>query len=206
MKKELMSVYNKLIAYYGEQDWWPGEGFEIAVGAVLTQQTNWSNVEIALNKLKEANCLNIECLKNISLEDLESLIKSSGYYRVKAKRLKNLVILLSINPSPNREELLSVKGLGDETTDSILLYWFEESYFVIDSYTFRILERLGLYKNESYLELQRVFMESIPRDIQLYKEFHALLVKHAKRHCKKSNPICNSCPLGDRCEYKLKKV
>jgi len=206
MKKELMSVYNKLIAYYGLQDWWPGEGFEIAVGAVLTQQTDWSNVEIALNKLKEANCLNIECLKKISFEELESLIKSSGYYRVKAKRLKNLVNLLSINPSPNRKELLSVKGLGDETTDSILLYWFEEPYFVIDSYTFRILERLGLYKNGSYLELQRVFMNNIPNNIQLYKEYRALLVAHAKRHCKKSNPICNSCPLGDRCEYKLKKV
>jgi endonuclease-3 related protein len=205
MKEELLEVYDSLYNEYGPQEWWPGEGLEIAVGAVLTQQTNWRNVEKALLELKKADCLNIECLKKIPTKELEELIKSSGYYRVKAKRLKNLMELLSINPKPDRKELLEVNGLGDETADSILLYMLEEKYFVIDAYTFRILNRLGLYGGKNYLELQRIFMLNLPNKLQLYQEYHALLVKHAKICCTKNNPKCNNCILSKSCQYNLQQ-
>ncbi len=200
-----MAIYDKLYQFYGPQNWWPGEGLEIAVGAVLTQQTNWSNVEKALTKLKEADCLDLDCLQSIPISRLESLVRSSGYYKVKAQRLKNLINLLISEPNPNREMLLNVKGLGNETADSILLYLFEEPYFVIDAYTFRILDRIGLYSGDNYMELQRIFMENIPNDIQLYKEYHALLVKHAKSCCMKREPKCLACPLRNQCQYYLEK-
>ncbi|MCG3215337.1 MAG: endonuclease [Candidatus Heimdallarchaeota archaeon] len=201
MRNKLLSIYNILLERYGPQNWWPGEGLEIAIGAVLTQQTNWSNVEKALEKMREAECLNIDCLKKISLQNLESLIRSSGFYRVKARRLRNLVKLLAENSFPSREDFLEVEGLGYETTDAILLYWFEEPYFVIDSYTFRICKRIGIYENHDYLELQRIFMKDIPKDIQLYKEYHALIVKHAKEFCLKKDPKCNDCSLKGNCSY-----
>ena len=199
--KELKAIYEDLFQFYGSQNWWPGEGLEIAVGAVLTQQTNWNNVEKALSKIKENNCMNLDCLKSISHSRLEDLIKSSGYYKVKTLRLKNLVDLLTKNPIPDRKQLLEVNGIGYETADSILLYQFEQPYFVIDAYTFRILERLGLYLGKDYSELQRIFMESIPNDIQLYKEYHALLVVHAKNCCTKRDPNCSECPLKTRCQF-----
>ncbi len=203
--KELNAIYDKLYSYYGPQDWWPGEGLEIAIGAVLTQQTNWHNVEKAISKLKEENCLNLNCLQSISISRLENLIRSSGYYKVKAQRLKNLIDVFVRKPNPSRETLLSVKGIGYETADSILLYQLEQPFFVIDSYTFRILERMGLYKKKNYLELQRIFIDSIPKDIQVYKEYHALLVAHAKKYCRKKQPICTMCPLKKQCEYNLEK-
>ncbi len=206
MEELLKQIFDKLLISYGFQEWWPGEGLEIAIGAVLTQQTNWNNVEKALSKLRDADCLSITCLKKISLEKLEQLIKSSGYYKVKAQRLKNLIELLSINSNPSREDLLEVKGIGYETADSILLYLFEKLYFVIDSYTFRIIRRMGIYSGKNYLELQRVFIDNLPKDIQLYKEYHALLVKHAKGCCLKNNPKCDLCPLKDKCIYYTRKT
>ena len=205
MKERLLEIYDSLYKKYGSQNWWPGEGLEIAIGAVLTQQTNWKNVEKALLKLKKENCLNVECLKKISIEKLEELIRPSGYYRVKAKRLKNLIELLSIDPKPDRKKLLAVNGLGDETADSILLYMLEKKYFVIDAYTFRILNRLGLYDGKNYLELQRIFMHNLPNNLQLYQEYHALLVKHAKVCCTKSNPKCDNCILSKNCQYNLQQ-
>ena len=201
MKNQLLAVYGTLLDHYGSQNWWPGDGLEIAVGAVLTQQANWKNVEKALDKLRKADCLSVDCLNKISLEELEKLILSSGYYKVKAKRLKNLIMLLAENPNPSREELLLVNGLGPETADSILLYWFEKPYFVIDTYTFRIFNRLGIYEEQNYLKLQRIFMNILPNDIQLYKEFHALLVKHAKECCLKTNPKCERCIIKSQCNY-----
>ena len=201
MKINLVEIYNLLFEYYGSQGWWPGNGIEIAIGAILTQQTNWCNVEKAIKCLKEANCLDIECLKKISLKKLEKLIQSSGYYKVKARRLKAFIDLLIIIPQPDRNALLSVKGIGHETADSILLYWFEQPYFVIDAYTFRIFQRLGLYEGKDYLELQRVFMEILPRDTKLYSEYHALIVEHAKKHCFKTYPKCDDCPLAKDCSY-----
>ncbi len=205
MEELLRQIFDKLLSFYGSQEWWPGEGLEIAVGAVLTQQTNWSNVEKALTKLKDANCLSLTCLEKISIGELEQLIKSSGYYKVKAQRLKNLIKLLSINSDPSREDLLAVNGIGLETADSILLYLFEKPHFVIDSYTFRIMRRIGIYSGRNYSELQRVFMNNLPKDIQLYKEFHALLVKHAKNSCLKNKPKCDMCLLRNNCIYKTKK-
>lgn len=205
MEELLKQIFDNFLNFYGLQEWWPGEGLEIAVGAVLTQQTNWNNVEKALTKLKDANCLSLTCLEKISLGELEQLIKSSGYYKIKAQRLKNLIQLLSVNSNPSRKELLAVNGIGFETADSILLYLFEKPYFVIDSYTFRVMRRIGVYSGKNYSELQRVFINNLPKDIQLYKEYHALLVKHAKNSCKKKEPICSSCPLNEQCKYFLEK-
>jgi endonuclease-3 related protein len=201
MDEKFRKIYNILYDYYGPQNWWPGEGLEIAIGAILTQQANWKNVEKALHELKKSNCISIECLQQIPLDQLEELIKSSGYYRIKAKRIKNLVEFLSNNPTPSREELLEVKGLGNETVDSILLYLFEKPVFVIGEYTFRILEKLGLYFSRNYLELQRIFIDNLPKDIQMYKEFHALFVQHAKSCCLKNNPRCKTCPLNSICTF-----
>jgi len=208
MNDQLLVIYRTLLDYYGSQNWWPGEGLEIAIGAVLTQQTSWVNAEKAINKMREADCLTIDCLKKIPIKELEELIIPSGYYRIKAKRLKNLILLLADNPNPSREELLSVNGLGFETVDAILLYWFEKLYFVIDAYTFRIFNRLGIHKEQNYLKLQRIFIDKLPIDIQLYKEYHALIVKHAKECCLKKSPKCEICALNGYCDYysELKKM
>ena len=206
MVTQLEKLYQILYDNYGPQEWWPGEGLEIAIGAILTQQTSWLNVEKAIQNLRNSKCLNISCLKSIEIEELENIIKPSGYYRVKARRLKNFIELISKNPTPSREDLLAVKGLGLETTDSILLYWFEKPHFVIDAYTFRILERLGIYDGKNYLELQGLFMRNIPKDVEMYKEFHALLVKHAKIHCLKNQPNCEDCPLNINCNFHTQKT
>ncbi|NPD89667.1 MAG: endonuclease [Asgard group archaeon] len=206
MAIKLEELYEILYNYYGPQGWWPGEGLEIAIGAILTQQTSWISVEKAIQNLKDANCLNIKCLETIHIEKLETLIKPSGYYRIKARRLKNFIELISKNPTPSREELLLVNGLGLETADSVLLYWFEEPYFVIDVYTYRILERLGINSDNDYLELQRIFIDNLPKDIEMYKEFHALLVQHAKSHCLKNHPKCDACPLNKHCSFHIRKA
>lgn len=206
MTTQFEKLYQILYDNYGPQGWWPGKGLEIAIGAILTQQTSWLNVEKAIQNLRNSNCLNISCLKSIEIEELENIIKPSGYYRVKARRLKNFIGLISMNSTPSREDLLRVKGLGLETADSILLYWFEKPYFVVDSYTFRILERLGIYDGKNYLELQEIFMRNIPKDVKMYKEFHALLVKHAKIHCLKNQPNCDDCPLNINCDFFIQKA
>lgn len=201
MNDQLLVIYKSLLDHYDSQNWWPGEGLEIAIGAVLTQQTSWINAEKAIDKMREADCLTIDCLKKIPISKLEELILSSGYYRVKAKRLKNLIMLLADNPNPSREELLAVNGLSFETVDAILLYWFEKLFFVIDAYTFRIFNRMGIHKNQNYLKLQRIFMDKLPTNIQLYKEYHALIVKHAKECCLKKSPKCGICILNEYCDY-----
>ncbi len=208
MNNIIKLIYERLLSYYGPQHWWPGDGLEIAVGAVLTQQASWSNVEKALTRLKKANCLSINCLYNIKLKELEELIKPSGFYRIKAQRLKNLIVLLKNNPEPSREELLKVKGLGFETVDSILNYMFEKPIFVVDAYTFRIMRRLGIYTEEKndYIKMQSLISSNIPKDAKLYQEFHALIVRHAKESCKKNKPLCSSCPLLDICSQDLSDV
>ena len=201
MKEKLNKIYRKLFGFYGKQYWWPGEGLEIVVGAVLVQQTNWKNVEKALEKLRLVNCLSIDCLKNISVKELEQLIRSTGYYNIKAKRLQNLMKLLAIKPHPSRNELLEVNGVGPETADSILLYRFNEPVFVVDAYTFRIFRRLGIYEGESYANLQRLFMDNLQNKSQMFNEYHALIVRHAKNICLKTKPKCIECPLKDDCKY-----
>ncbi len=201
MKEKFSRIYRKLFEFYGKQYWWPGEGLEIVVGAVLVQQTNWKNVEKALEKLRVVNCLSIDCLKNISVKELEQLIRSTGYYNIKAKRLQNLMRLLAIKPHPSRNELLEVNGVGPETADSILLYRFNEPVFVVDAYTFRIFRRLGIYEGESYADLQRLFMGNLQNKSQMFNEYHALIVRHAKNICLKTKPKCIECPLKDDCKY-----
>ena len=204
----LMKIYKLLYNHYGAQHWWPGqERDEIIIGAILTQNTNWQNVEKAINNLKNADCLSVEKLHILDLETIANLIRPSGYYNVKAKRIKNFLEWLFDNYTGNleslenldtdrlREELLTVKGIGKETADSILLYAFERAVFVVDSYTWRIMSRHGLIDSDvEYEEVRALFEYNLTRDEKLFNEYHALLVRVGKEHCKtKAN--CLGCPL-----------
>jgi endonuclease III related protein len=209
MDDRLTSIYDKLFGHFGPQHWWPGDSpFEIMVGAVLTQNTNWRNVSLALANLKHAELLSFEALESLPLESLANLIRPSGYYRVKAGRLKNLLTMIrekydgelggffDADPAELRENLLAVKGIGPETADSILLYAAGQPLFVVDAYTHRILSRHGfIFEEADYQEIQELFMRTLPEDVALYNEYHALLVRLGKELCKKGTPLCNSCPL-----------
>ncbi len=208
MSEQILEIYNLLHHHFGPQKWWPGETrLEITVGAVLTQNTNWRNVEKAIANLKEAGLLSLPALAETPAEILAQQIRPSGYYNLKAKRLKNLIAaigrsdedlenFLATDLDTLRHELLAVKGIGPETADSIMLYAAEKPIFVIDAYTHRILLRHNLIWEESdYYEMQELFMTSLPEEIQLYNEYHALLVRVGKEFCLKSKPKCESCPL-----------
>jgi len=205
----LHGVYKRLFNSYGPQGWWPGEGaLEIIVGAILTQNTVWANVEKAIANLKEAGLLDsADALEKIPAGSLGRLIKPSGYYNVKAKRLKNFTSFLKSRyggklerlsrrkPAVLRKELLSVSGIGPETADSILLYAFGKTVFVVDAYTKRIFSRHGLFGEEaSYEEVRKIFEEGIPADDRVFNEFHALIVRLGKERCRKQ-PRCEGCPL-----------
>ncbi len=207
----LLFLYETLLKEYGPQGWWPvdreyhrthgtDEREEIVIGAVLTQNTAWKNVERALSNLKRVSALSFDAILGMPLSELERLIKPSGYYRQKAVRLKE--VCGSLNPvekvgSISREELLSIKGVGRETADAILLYAGERPYFVIDAYTRRLLGRLfGV--DGGYEEIREFFEENLPQDVSLFKEFHALIDEHAKRFCRK-RPICDRCPVYGIC-------
>ncbi len=208
MEQILSDIYHRLYQAFGPQSWWPAEtAFEIMVGAVLTQNTTWTNVEKAIGNLKAAGYLNPEVLHGTPGKKLAALIRPAGYHNVKADRLKNMVSLVMEGGGgdPPRllkrpldrlgRELLNVKGIGPETADSILLYAAGYPVFVIDAYTRRILERHGLsHGGESYDELRRMFMDSMPSDPQLLNEYHALLVHLGKYFCKPT-PQCTGCPL-----------
>jgi endonuclease-3 related protein len=204
----LMMVYRKLFRVYGPRHWWPGEtSFEVMVGAILTQNTSWRNVEKAIQRLKDKGVLNPEGIHHLRKSQLASLIKSSGYYRIKASRLKSFVDFLydeyggdiekmrELPLGKLREKLLGVKGIGPETADSILLYGLRKTIFVVDAYTKRILSRHGLISEKaSYEEVQNLFMDHLPRDEKLFNEYHALFVHLGKTVCKKI-PKCELCPL-----------
>lgn len=197
----LKKIYNLLLKEYKNQNWWPvteqkNAQFEIIVGAILTQNTSWHNVEVSIKNIKENNLLNKKSILKVNQEKLSSLIKSSGYFRQKARKLKEIA---KFNKEITRENLLNVWGIGKETADSILLYAYNKPYFVIDSYTKRIFNRIG-FKKVKYEELQILFHSNLPKDIELYKEYHALIVKHAKETCKKI-PSCNKCCLNKICEF-----
>jgi endonuclease-3 related protein len=208
MKKILMKIYRTLYQAYGPRHWWPGETpFEVMVGAILTQNTSWRNVEKAIQHLKGKGVLNIEGIHQLKKSDLASLIKSSGYYRIKADRLKAFVNYLFEDYSGNikrmrkeeletlRQTLLRVKGIGPETADSILLYSLEKPIFVVDAYTKRVLLRHGMISEKaSYGEIQRLFMDHLPHDEKLFNEYHALFVHLGKTVCKKI-PRCDICPI-----------
>ena len=202
-------VFDLLFAYFGPQHWWPGEtAIEIVVGAVLTQNTNWSNVTKAIRNLQNAGALSYQALLEMSMAELAEYIRPSGYYNVKSKRLKNLLYmirdryegdlqrLLSDETQTARSSLLAVQGIGPETADSILLYAGEHPVFVVDSYTHQIFSRHGLIAEESdYQSIQEEFTCRLPVSSVLYNEYHALLVMLGKNFCKKTNPLCGQCPL-----------
>ncbi len=210
----IKKIHDILLKRYGPQRWWPTtlEGelhptyhgktpnnkqrFEIIIGAILTQNTSWKNVEKAIINLNKEKLLSIEKIK--SSKKLPSLIKPAGYYNQKAERLKVVADFFLKNKSPTREELLAVKGIGPETADSILLYAFQKPFFVVDAYTKRIFSRIG-FRFSSYDELQNLFYSSLPKNIRLYNEYHALLVELAKNHCK-TKPICKGCPIYSKCK------
>lgn len=197
----MIKIYKKLLNHFGKQFWWPcksGRRFEIIVGAILTQNTNWKNVEKALDNLEKKRLMNKKAISKISLNSLATTIKPSGYYKQKAKKLKAFV---SFSGEITRDNLLSIWGIGPETADSILLYAYNKPYFVIDAYTRRVFTRLGLLKgNENYEEIRNYFEKNIPRSISVYKEFHALIVELAKNYCK-NKPLCKKCPLADSCKF-----
>lgn len=204
----LLEIYDRLYAALGPQGWWPGNGpFEVMVGAILTQNTAWGNVEKALANLRAAGCLNPKALFGIREDRLARLIKPSGYFRIKARRLKSFMRfffrhyggdprrLMCEDPHRLRRDLLGVKGIGPETADSILLYAGSHPWFVVDAYTRRIFSRHQLVPPDvPYETLQDFFMDNLPRDVPLYNEYHALLVRLGKDWCRKT-PRCEECPL-----------
>ena len=208
--ERLEHLYRIIYEHFGPQGWWPGESpFEVVVGAILTQNTNWKNVEKAITNLKDAGLLSLPALLELPQALLAEYIRPAGYYNVKAGRLRNLLTLieeqydgslealLALPLEVLREQLLGVKGIGPETADSIALYAAGKPIFVVDTYTHRILLRHNLIDEDTdYHTLQELFMDSLPVDVGLYGEFHALLVRIGNQFCKKTNPRCESCPLN----------
>ncbi len=206
--EKLTEIYELMHKRYGPQHWWPGNStFEIIVGAILTQNTNWANVEKAIANLAAADCLCPEKLYEMDTSELAAIIRPAGYYNIKAKRLGNFLTWLfkehdgSLAAIANydvyslREELLRINGIGPETADSICLYAFEKPVFVVDAYTCRVLVRHGLIEPEAgYEQIREFFEAALPNDVPLFNEYHALLVRVGKEHCK-PKPKCQGCPL-----------
>jgi endonuclease-3 related protein len=211
----ILKIYEKLLNRFGRQNWWPADTkFEVIVGAILTQQASWKNVEKAINNLKNENVLEPKKLFNLSIKKLEILIKPSGFFKVKAKRLRSFLEFFIENYDGNlekmsettleelREELLSVHGIGPETCDSILLYATEKPIFVVDAYTIRLCQKYPLINSKKYEEVQEFFQENLPKNVNLFNEFHALIVELGKNYCK-TKPICEKCPLKEGCKYAM---
>lgn len=212
-REELMLFFTALFTAYGPQGWWPARSkFEVIVGAILTQNTNWGNVERAITNLREAGALTPGVMHGLPQDRLAELIRPAGYFNVKARRLRNFLEHLSGNHAisgssltsflkqdtgPLRAELLSINGIGPETADSILLYAANKAVFVVDAYTKRILTRHGLIGEEAgYAEMQSLFMDGLEHDSILFNEYHALIVMAGKDYCKTKKPLCKECPLG----------
>jgi len=203
-----MALYRHLFRHFGPQHWWPARSrFEVIVGAILTQNTAWTNVERAIARMRTERMLNPGRIDAAPHGTLARLIRSSGYYNMKAKRLKQLTGFLLTRYGGSlrrmfqtelpklREELLAISGIGEETADSILLYAGDRPIFVVDAYTRRVLERHGLVGDRArYLEIQRLFMDHLPADATLFNEYHALLVAVGKTYCR-NTPRCDACPL-----------
>jgi endonuclease-3 related protein len=208
VSNRIQEIYTRLVDHFGPQHWWPGDTpFEIMLGAVLTQNTSWRNVSMVIETLRQEGLLSLEALEDLPLETLAEKIRPSGYYNQKARRLKGLFAAIredsgsledffSQDTYTLREKLLAVKGIGPETADSITLYAAGKPVFVVDAYTYRILLRHNLIAEDAgYEEIQELFLGKLPTEVQLFNEYHALLVRLAKEYCKKSNPLCDSCPL-----------
>jgi endonuclease-3 related protein len=208
VKNRLIDIYDRLYRRFGPQHWWPGDtAFEVAVGAILTQNTNWGNVEKVIGNLKSQGVLNARSLHEMRLHNLASLIRPAGYYNIKAKRLGNFIDLLAggyggsmkrmakEETAAIRKKLLDVNGIGPETADSILLYALEKPVFVVDAYTKRVLSRHNILDHdEPYEAFQALFHSQLKRDTGLFNEYHALFVRVAKEYCR-TKPHCAGCPL-----------
>ena len=211
MKNRLYLIYRQLYNYFGPQHWWPADTpLEVMLGAVLTQNTSWANVEKAIKNLKQKRLLRLERLYGLSHKRLSWLIRPAGYYNLKAKRLKNLLAFLIASYRGDlkemrrkrtgnlRRQLLSINGIGPETADSILLYALEKPVFVVDAYTKRIFLRHGFIKPDAdYQELQGIFMRNLKKQVKLFNQYHALLVRLGKEFCLKRKPKCDICPLKE---------
>ncbi len=229
----LKNIYIKLFESYGPQHWWPvtdkgkskpdykprkklseKQQLEICIGAILTQNTAWKNVEKAIEALNRANLIDAKKIATIDEKKLAALIRPSGYYNQKARKLKEfarfvvekggLKGLFMLGAEELRKELLSVNGIGPETADSIILYAAKKPVFVIDAYTKRIFSRLGMCRQDAkYDELQQLFHNSLKKDAEMFSEYHALLVEQGKNFCRKK-PVCNSCVILSLCAKRLK--
>jgi len=224
----IKNIYSKLYSHFGPQHWWPvtkekqiipkyhkniklneKQKLEICFGAILTQNTNWKNVEKAVVQLNKNNLIDINKILKINNKKLAKIIKSSGYHNQKAKKLKNFCKHINKDHDNNlkkffgnnieklRNELLSINGIGPETADSIILYAAKKPIFVVDAYAKRIINRVG-FKEETYDELQTLFMSNLKKNEKLYNEYHALLVELGKNVCK-IKPLCQNCPLEESC-------
>lgn len=206
----LDEYYNTLFTHFGPQHWWPGKTpFEIIVGAILTQNTSWANVESAIANLREAKLLRPAAIEKVSLRKLERLVRPSGYFRQKARKLKAFCAFLRAEyrgslkrmfATPTimlRQKLLGVFGIGPETADSILLYGGGHPVFVVDAYTKRLLARHGWADEDAkYEDIRWAFERQFPGDARRFNEFHALIVNTGKHFCLRGEPLCDRCPLG----------
>jgi len=205
-----LQVYQCLLDAYGPQHWWPAETpFEMMIGAILTQNTSWKNVETAIAALKDADMLDCEAIASCNLQQLGEVIRSSGSYMQKARYLQQFALFYYNNGkreglmkwplSMLRARLLGVHGIGPETADSMLLYALDRPVFVVDAYTKRLFVRLEQFGHElNYDSIQHYFQQRLPESLPLFQEFHALIVEHAKRHCR-TKPHCIDCPLFEHC-------
>jgi endonuclease-3 related protein len=205
----LRKVYETLHGYFGDLHWWPGDSpFEVVVGAILTQNTAWKNVETAIGRLKAGDLLHPARLRHLADQHLADMIRPSGYFRVKTKRMKaflqflhqkyhdDLNALFAEDLWGLRKRLLSVHGIGEETADSILLYAAGKPVFVVDAYTRRILQRHGFISDKArYADIQALFMTGLPSSVPMFNQYHALLVNTGKQFCRKHPPRCEICPL-----------
>lgn len=212
-RARIMELFVLMFERYGALNWWPADTpFEVCVGAILTQNTNWLNVEKAIANLKREGLLSVDALHDIDQERLAELIRPSGFFNVKSVRLKwfvrwmlerytSLDAMFAADWRVLREELIGVKGIGPETCDSILLYAGEKPSFVVDAYTRRLFSRLGLVREEDdYHTVRDFFMNRLPAEVPLFNEYHALIVEQCKRHCRKK-PQCDGCPLSHLCSF-----
>ena len=212
----LLEIHNRLLKRFGTLHWWPADTpFEVCVGAILTQNTAWTNVEKAIHALRQAGIMTPEALHNSDPDQLARLIRPAGYFNLKSRRLKDFTTWLflmhqgslermfTVDWQELRAELLGVRGIGPETADSILLYAGDRPTFVVDAYTRRLFQRLGLLpESAGYDQTRALFMKHLPQDAALFNEYHAQIVEQCKQFCRKK-PLCSGCPLFDSCPSRL---
>ncbi|MEO0179947.1 MAG: endonuclease III domain-containing protein [candidate division WOR-3 bacterium] len=205
----LTQIFQRLFSAYGPQHWWPGDTpFEVCIGAILTQNTSWANVERAIENLKKRGVFDPDSLLEMDHEDLAALVRPAGYFNQKARKIRDFLIwfkeiggfegMEQVETSALRESLLSVRGIGPETADSILLYALGRPVFVVDAYTMRVLARHDIVGPDAdYEAVQSLFHDNLPREPQIFNEFHALFVRLGKTRCRRRGPLCEDCPLHD---------